>query len=193
MVILTRKEKEHLVIKLASQGKTTRQIAQVAHVSPKDIGTIIRRFIGEETEYQNKDPSLTSKAFKMFKGNKSRVEVAIALNLEADDVIALFEDYLRLLTFDKLITIYKELGNDIFLLDHLFFHMKQEGIATKDRITRFVQMAGRLTRLDEEELKICEQIGKLNSKKFELEREVEEALKELEQYNVSLIEKNQNM
>jgi len=52
-------------------------------------------------------------------------------------------------------------------------------------------MAGRLTRLDEEELKICEQIGRLNSKKFELEKEVEEALKELEPYNVSLIEKHQ--
>ncbi len=54
-------------------------------------------------------------------------------------------------------------------------------------------MAGRITRLDEEELKICEQIGKLNSKKFELEREIEETLKELEQYNISLLEKNQNI
>ena len=53
-------------------------------------------------------------------------------------------------------------------------------------------MVGRLTRLDEEELKICEQIGKLNSKKFELEREIDEALQELGLYNVSLIEKTQN-
>jgi hypothetical protein len=189
MVILTRKEKERLVVQLATQGKTTRQIAQVAHVSLKDIGTIIRKFTGEETEYQNKDLSLTSQAFQMFKGNKSRVEVAIALNLEADDVVSLYEDYLKLLNFDKLVTIYKDLSNDIGLLDYLFFHMKQEGIATKDRIYRFVQMAGRLTRFDEEELNICEQIGKLNSKKFELERDIEEALKELEQYSVSLREK----
>jgi hypothetical protein len=89
--------------------------------------------------------------------------------------------------------IYRDLGDGIFLLDYLFHHMKWEGIATKDRIARFVQMAGRLTRLDEEELKICEQIGKLNSKKFELEKEIEDALKELEQYDVSLIEKNQNI
>jgi hypothetical protein len=67
--------------------------------------------------------------------------------------------------------------------------LKCEGIATKDKISRFVEMTGKLTRLDEEELKICEQIGKLNSKKFELERENEEALRELEQYNVSLREK----
>ena len=93
------------------------------------------------------------------------------------------------MNFDKLISIYKDLGNDIYLLDHLFHEMKWEGIANKNKISRFVEMAGKITRLDEEELKICEQIGKLNSKKFELEKQIEEALKELEQYNVSLREK----
>ncbi len=188
-MILTRKEKEGLVIQLASQGKTTRQIAQVAHVSPKDIGIIIRKFTGEEAEYQNKSPSITSRAFQMFKENKSRIDVAIALNLEADDVVILYEDYNRLLNLDKLMNIYKELGDGVYLLDHLFHEMKWEGIATKKKISRFVEMAGRITRLDEEELNICEQIGRLNSKKFELEREIEEALKELELYNVSLREK----
>ena len=52
-------------------------------------------------------------------------------------------------------------------------------------------MAGRLTRLDEEALKICEQIGKLNSKKFELEKEMSnrKQSKELDQFDVSLIGK----
>ena len=80
---------------------------------PRDIGKIIRRFTGEESEYQNKPPSITSKAFQMFKENKSRVDVAIALNLEADDVVTMYEDYLKLLNFDKLIAIYKDLGDDI--------------------------------------------------------------------------------
>ena len=188
-MILTRKEKESLVIQLASRGKTTREIAQTVHVSLLDIGKIIRRFTGEESEYQNKDLSITSKAFQMFKENKSRVDVAIALNLEADDVVTLYEDYLKLLNFDRLIAIYKDLGNDIYLLDHLFHEMKWEGIANKNKISRFVEMAGRLARLDEEELKICDEIGRLNSKKFELDKEIEDALKELEQYNVSLREK----
>ena len=115
----------------------------------------------------------------MFKDNKSRVDVTIALNLESDDLIGLYEDYFQLLNLDKLFTIHKELGNEIYLLDHLLFQLKQEDITTKDRISRFTEMAGRLTRLDEDELKICEQIGRLNSKKFELEREIEEAIKEL--------------
>ena len=73
----------------------------------------------------------------------------------------------------------------------LIHHMKCEGIATKTKISRFVEMVGRLTRLDEEELKICEQIGKLYSKKFELEREIQEAIDELEQFDIRLLEKHQ--
>ena len=127
-MILTKNEKENLVIQLASQGKTTRQIAKVAHISPKDIGIIIRRFTGDDTKYWNKSPSITSKAFQMFKENKSRVDVAIALNLESEHVVTLFEDYLSLLNLDKLMAIYKDLGNGIHLLDYLFYNMKSEGI-----------------------------------------------------------------
>jgi hypothetical protein len=38
---------------------------------------------------------------------------------------------------------------------------------------------------------LCEETGRLNSKNFELEREIDEAFKELELYNVSLREKSQ--
>ena len=75
-----------MVIQLASRGKTTREIAQTVHVSLLDIGKIIRRFTGEESEYQNKDLSITSKAFQMFKENKSRIDVAISLNLVPEQV-----------------------------------------------------------------------------------------------------------
>ena len=129
----------------------------------------------------------------MFKENKNRVDVAIALNLESNHVVTLFEDYMQLLNLDRLMAIYRELGDGIYQLYHLFHEMKWEGIATKNAISRFTEMGGRITRLDEEELKICAQIGKLNSKKFELEKEIQETLEELEQCNVSLIEKQQNI
>jgi hypothetical protein len=190
-LILKKEDKEQLVIKLAMEGKNARTIAQVVHVSLKDIGTIIRKFTGEQPEYQNKSPSITSKAFQMFKDNKSRVDVSIALNLEANDVVTLFEDYMLLLNLDKLMAIYRDLGDGIYLLDYLFHHMKHEGIATKNAISRFTEMAGRLTRIDEEELKLCHQIGKLNSKMFELEREIDEAIKELDEYDTRLIVKHQ--
>ncbi len=172
-MLLSKEEKEQLVIKLAMEGKTIREIAKTAHISFVDIGKIIRRFTGDKAEYQSSSHSLTSKAFQMFKDGKNKVDVAIALNLSSEDVVTLFEDFMCLVNLDKLMTIYRELGNDTYLLHYLFHHLKWEGIATKDAISRFAAMAGRLTRLDEEELKICEQIGGLNDKKVELEREVE--------------------
>jgi len=81
-----------------------------ARVLPNDIGTITRRFIGEATEYQDKPPSITSKAFQMFKENKSRIDIAIALNLETDHVVTLLEDYLKLMNLDKVMAICKDLG-----------------------------------------------------------------------------------
>ena len=99
-LILSRKEKEDLVIKLANQGKSTRYIAQVAHISLKDIGIIIRRYTGEEkaatADHQNKSLSLTAMALKLFKDNKSLVDVAIDLNMEADEALTLHSDYLQL-------------------------------------------------------------------------------------------------
>jgi DNA-binding CsgD family transcriptional regulator len=37
IVILTRKEKESLVIHFASQGRTTRENAKAAHISPEKL------------------------------------------------------------------------------------------------------------------------------------------------------------
>jgi len=42
-LLLSRKEKEQLVIKLAQEGKTTRVIAKQVHISLRDIGSIIHK------------------------------------------------------------------------------------------------------------------------------------------------------
>ncbi len=47
-MLLSKKEKVKLVIKLANEGKTTRQIAQEAHVSLKTIGKILNKATGDD-------------------------------------------------------------------------------------------------------------------------------------------------
>lgn len=174
-MILKKEEKEKMVIKLAMAGWTTRMIAHEAHISLKDIGTIIRKYNGEELEYQNKNPSVTSKAFQMFKEGKSRIDVAIALNLESYEVEDLFHDYRKLSNLDSLVTTWDYLGNDMPVFLDLFYKMKEEGIITPPAIARFVQSAGKLARLEEESLSLCEQIGRLNDKKIEIKEEIERA------------------
>ena len=46
-MFIIRQEKEKWVIKLASEGKTTRDRAKEVHISLKDIGKIIRKATGD--------------------------------------------------------------------------------------------------------------------------------------------------
>jgi hypothetical protein len=173
-MILKKEEKERLVLKLAMENNNYRTISKIAHVSFIDIGKIIRKYNGE-TEYQNTDPSVTSKAFQMFKEGKNRVDVAIALNLESFDVMKFFREYLELSNLDELVTTYDYLGNKLSIFLDLFGRMKDEGILSQPAIARFVQSAGKLARLEEESLEICGQIGRLNDKKAEITEEIDQA------------------
>ncbi len=177
-MILTRKEKESLVIKLVEEGNSTRRITQAAHVSPKDIGTIIKRYTGEEEQvssYHDKDLSISSRAFKMFNEGNGLVKVAIVLNMDADEALGIHNDYLRLLNMDSLMTLHRELeDNDFNLLVYLYRQLRHEGLANKNDILNIVQMEGKLKRLNSELYETAADIGRLNSIKFNLERDVDE-------------------
>jgi hypothetical protein len=50
MTILTRQERERLVLDLYNQGKTYREISKEARISPRDIGLILNKVIAEKTK-----------------------------------------------------------------------------------------------------------------------------------------------
>ncbi len=192
-MILNRKQKEDLVIKLAKEGKNTRDIAKVAHVSLKDIGIIIRNYLGEEEiEFSDKGLSLNSRAFKLFKEGKSLVDTAIALDIDTDEVLGVYVDYLRLLNLNKLMTLYWEMGDEDFsLLEYLYDQLKYEGLATKKDIHRIIEAAGELRKLDKVLIDTAGEIGRMNSIKFHLGRDVEELQKKVDHYNALVFEREQ--
>src|SRR5215213_647744 len=101
MTILTRQERERFVLDLYNQGKTYREIAKEARISPRDIGVILNKVIEEKTKEskeegikqqddnlkQNKQQeqqshlSLSTQSYKLFSDRKTPLEAAIALNL----------------------------------------------------------------------------------------------------------------
>jgi transposase len=122
-LLISKKEKEKMVIKLASEGKTTREIAKAVHISLKDIGKIIRKVTGdadespaaekemeEEQKKQNRMKSLShyAQAFQMFKDGKSLVDVAIEIDQESIIVLNYYKDYLRLTRMKDLVILYDE-------------------------------------------------------------------------------------
>ena len=118
----------------------------------------------------------------MFHEGKSKVMVAITLNLSADEVLLLFEDYLKLVNLDRVFNIYQELGDKAHLFYTLFILMKEKGLLSRHILCRFVEQGDKLDRLDEEVLSECEEVGKLQRVKYQLERDIEEAKKELSCY-----------
>jgi DNA invertase Pin-like site-specific DNA recombinase len=55
MSIMTRQEREKLVRELYNQGKTYREIAKEARISPRDIGVILNKVIVEKKTEGLKD------------------------------------------------------------------------------------------------------------------------------------------
>src|SRR5687768_8185422 len=113
MTILTRKERERLVIDLYyNQGKTHREIAKEARISPRDIGVILNKVIGEKKteglkeqeedninskndnqEHEQQQYSLSAQTYKLFSDRKTPLEVAIALNLRESEVTKFYKEY----------------------------------------------------------------------------------------------------
>jgi hypothetical protein len=184
-LLISRKEKEQLVIKLAQEGKTTREIAKQVHISLRDIGSIIHKESDNkynsheekdkqiEIEKQKKFKSLSpyARAFQMFKDKKPLEDVAIELDIKSNAVLDFYSDYLSLTRMDWLVKVYKEFGQDFPLLMHLFNRIKKEGLDNKQMISDLVK--NQLT-LKEMEIRIkiySNYIGEQQFKKKMLEQE----------------------
>jgi hypothetical protein len=187
---LKKSEKESLVIKLANEGRTTREIAEQAHISFRAIGEIINRVTGddvaieeEEKERRLKNLSLYAQAFKMFKDKKVLADVAIELDINADTILGYFGDYLRLSRMGGLVNIYKELKDDDFkLLVHLYRHIKKEGI-NREGITELLETQNRLLDLRKQVNLLNDHIWHLHSKKLQLEKDIDGLRKKIDNFD----------
>ena len=98
MKILTRQERERLVLEFYNQGKTIREIAKEVRMSFRDIGVILNKAVEEKRteEIKQQDDaeenreqeeqqhlSLSTQAYKLFSDRKTPLEVAIELNLKS--------------------------------------------------------------------------------------------------------------
>src|SRR5918994_1710732 len=100
---MDKKQKEALVLALLEKGKTYREIAREAGVSPNTIKAIANKAGLDEST------SISSRAFELYVQQKTPVEVAIALNLEADEAIRYYHDYFRLLGITEFTRVYLQI------------------------------------------------------------------------------------
>ena len=141
---MNREEKERYVIQLYKEGKTVREIAELMHMSFRDIGIITKKVKletdGERGSLEDDDiksKSKTIQAYKLFSELKSPVEVAIELDRPADRVRARYREYWELEGMYGLSQIYDEAKYDLHDLLRLHRIVKVLGLEKHDIISAF--------------------------------------------------------
>src|SRR5215204_1523596 len=128
--MLTRQEKERLVIDLYNQNKTYREIAKEVRICPRDIGE-------EKQDKEQSSLSPSSQAYQLFSEGKGPIDVAISLNLGKSETTKYYEEYLDLMQLYELKMLYKEIGPDIAHFLRLFRILKKERINSQHIVNLF--------------------------------------------------------
>jgi hypothetical protein len=189
--VLTREDRENMVIALYRQGKTRREIAKISRTSFTDIKKIIDGEFGPEEEKKNgKNSELSpfSRALKLFLSGAKPVTVSIKLSLSYEEVRKIYLQFLKLNRMYRLRQIYDELGDDIkpFIS---FYDKMQENNFTTEQITEAVKFVDSLPQLQERYNTLNTQTTTLESKRRKhavsvtmLKNQIDEAKRELDYY-----------
>jgi hypothetical protein len=122
--MLTKKDKEELVIKLYKEGKTFREIASAAHLSFSDIKKITRNIDGYNDDINLSNKTKATQALHLFKSGKKPIDVAIELDLSVNEVHDLQQEFWALNQLGELALIYYEIRNHLDLFLNLYYTLK---------------------------------------------------------------------
>jgi hypothetical protein len=139
---MNREEKEKYVIQLYKDNRSTREIAKLTHMSFRDIVTITKKVKlqanGErgplEEDDDIKSKSKPTQAIKLFSEFKSPIDVLIALDLPADQVREIYQEFWELEDMHRLAQIYEEAKYDLYDLLRLHRAVKVQGREKQDII-----------------------------------------------------------
>lgn len=175
-VVLTKKEKEEIVIKLYKEGESIREIAAQTHLSFRTICTIIRRLNGvednETISSDMKNKSKTTQALSLFSRGRRLIEVAIKLDLPASEIEDIIQEFWVLNKLDELACIYLEIRDHIDLFLRLFHTMKKDKLINQKDIKTVLKYAHDLPSLENKFHDLANIVLDLEIKKKELKNTI---------------------
>jgi hypothetical protein len=210
--MLSRTEKEQRVIELYQQGKTIREIAHEVHMSFADIGFIKRKVKvlqdddgkSKEQQQDNNIPhtnlSKDAQAFALFSESKKPIEVAINLDLKADVVDRLYQQFWKLEGLYQLNMVYKEIRRYLPSFLNLFKIMKHQKMMSEQNVVDALKFGKELPRLKDQFQLLVEEINSLEYKRnglrtvlSTLQNQISAAKDSLKFFQSILDQKIQNM
>jgi hypothetical protein len=187
MTILTRQERERLVLNLYNQGKTYREISKEARISPRDIGVILNKVAEEkngeeeikqqdndngknhrEQEYQHL--SLAAQAYKLLSERKTPLEVAIELNIIESEATKFCREYWKLKQLHNLNMVYEEVKGNIEPFLKLYKLAKRKGIGVRHVVDILAMANDDLPAIEERFKRLRSDVSMLQSQKHTCNR-----------------------
>jgi hypothetical protein len=111
-------------------------------MSFKDIADVIKKHTGEESDLIDKpQKSKTARTFELFLKGKQSIEVAIELDMSADEVEELHVQYWRLSKLDDLERFYHEAKYFLSLLLRIYDILKDMRITGDKNIYDLLELA----------------------------------------------------
>jgi hypothetical protein len=179
--MLTKAEKEALIIRLLKEGKTYPEIAKLAHASYTQISDVRKKLEGEDCQ-----PNVRTKSYQMFEEKKQPIDVAIELQIDNLETLKYYREYLQLKRENKILDIRDELGDDFIQFVNLYKEMKSKnysldemkeglriGRKTEEALTFLAIIETDKERSLEAVQKLNRELSELHMKKSDAEHEIE--------------------
>ena len=185
-MVLTRQEKEKMILDLYNQGKTYKEISEIVRVSPRDIKPVLAKAekerekeLGINTQDRKKDDTgnrqtqkahIFNQAYRLFSEGKPPLDVAIELDLKEKDVTKYYREYWKLRQIYSLNMVYEEIGDDIIHITKIHRKIRAAGMGVDQAINLIKNANNDLPTLEEKYQKVKKEVSSLEFKKLEAEK-----------------------
>ncbi|MGB7661678.1 MAG: hypothetical protein WBL67_02995, partial [Nitrososphaeraceae archaeon] len=103
---MDKKQKEALVIALLEKGETYREITKRAGVSPNTVKAVANKMGLDQ------NTSVSSRALELYVKQKTPLQVAIELDIKAEDAMHLYHQYFMLLGITEFTKVYLQIKDN---------------------------------------------------------------------------------
>lgn len=138
---MDRKQKEALIIALCEKGKTYREIAKEAGVSPNTIKAVLNK------AGLDQNTSISSRVFELYSQGKTPLEVAITLGLKSEDTLRYHHEYFMLLGCNEFTMVYPQIKDNPWSYVNLVKLARNSEMSDKDVIEVLHIAKGHLPRV----------------------------------------------
>jgi hypothetical protein len=175
--MLSQFEKEKEIIRLVEEGKIYPQISKELHVSPTQISAAKKKVVGT-----NNEPSIQTKAYKMFLKGKRPIDVAIALKTDKDETTKLWKEYLQLTGEHKLLKVRDELKENFERFLRTYNAIKKKGLSLEN----IEEEIERLKDIKVKEAVLNDELARKQKLSAELEEQIKEQKDTIANLNIQI-------